>query len=152
MIPTGHKTKIPSTHSYPLGAKAISDALIDVPQHELLKINFDFYRGFAKDRVPGAPFRVLSASYFGSTSLSLAEWIVEVHAVPRPLKHVIQGKLITDALPKIRGWLISNDHSSEREGGHYLRFYFDELKKEVTSEETSSPQWDTERSSRRTTP
>ena len=107
MIPTGHKKKIPSTHSYPLGAKAISDALIDVPQRELPKINFDFYTGFAKDRVPGAPYRVLSASYSGSTFLSLAGWIVEVHAVPRPLKHVIPGKLIADALPKIREWLIS---------------------------------------------
>jgi hypothetical protein len=150
MIPTRHKTKIASTHSYPLGANAISDALIGVPQRELLKINFGFWKGFAKDRVVGAPYRVLSAWYSGSTFTfwSLAGWTIEVDAVPRPLKHVIQGKLIADALPKIREWLISNDHSSEREGGHYLTFYFDELKNEVTAQETSSPQWDTERSAR----
>jgi hypothetical protein len=84
--------------------------------------------------------------------LSLAGWTVEVDAVPRPLKHVIQGQLIAEALPKIRKWLISNDHSLEREGGHQLTFYFDELKNEVTSEENSSPQWDTERSSRQMSP
>jgi len=145
VIPTGYKTRIPKTLSYPLGAKAISDALIDVPQRDLLKIIFWFYKGFARDRVVGAPYRVLSASYSGSTSLSLAGWTVEVRAVPRPLKHVIQGKLITDALPKIRGWLISNNHSLVRGGGHQLTFYFDELKDEITSEETSSSEWNTER-------
>jgi hypothetical protein len=149
VIPTGYKTKIPRTHSYPLAAKAISDALIGVPQRELLKIDFRFWKGFAKDRVIGAPYRVLSASYSAPSS-PFGGWAVNVHAVPRLLKQVIEGKLIAEALPKIRDWLISNDHSSEREGGHQLTFYFDELKNEITSEETSSSEWDTERGSRRT--
>ncbi len=143
MIPTGYKTRIPKTLSYPLGAKAISDALIGVPERELLKINFWFWKGFAKDRVPGAPYRVLSASYSGPGRMS--GWIVRVYAAPRALKHKIQSKLISEALPKMRGWLRSNFHSSEREGGHQLTFYFDELKDEITSEETSSSEWNTER-------
>ena len=143
MIPTGYRTKIPKTLSYPLGAKAISDALIDVPQRELLKVIFSFWKVFAKDRVPGAPYRVLSASYLGPGPLS--GWTIYVHPVPRPLRHVIQSKLILEALPRIKDWLISNDHSPEREGGHGLTFYFDELKDEITSEETSSLEWNTER-------
>jgi hypothetical protein len=140
LIPTGYKTKIPRTHSYPLGAKAISDALIGVPQCELLKIEFHFWKGFAKNRVSGAPFRVLSACYSGRSG-----WSIDVHAVPRPLKHTIQGKLASEALPKMRDWRLSNPHSLDREGGHRLTFYFDELKDEVTSEEASTSEWSTER-------
>jgi hypothetical protein len=130
-------------HSYPLGAQTISDALIDVPQRELLKIDFCFWKGFAKDRVPGAPYPVPSAHYSGIEYSS--GWTIRVHAVPRPLKHAIQNKLIADVLPKVRDWFIANDHSLERGGGHNLTFYFDELKDEVASEETSSSEWDTER-------
>lgn len=143
MIPTAYKTKIPKTHSYPLGAKAISDALVGISQQALLKIEFRFYKGFAKDRVPGTPYRALEVSYSGSGPFS--GWRIVVHAVPRPLRHVIQGKLVADALPKINDWLVSNAHSLDRQGGHHLRFYFDELKDEITSEETSSSEWNTER-------
>jgi hypothetical protein len=143
VIPTGFKTKIPGTHSYPMGAKAISDALIGVPQHELLKIYFRHRKGFAKDRVPGAPYCVLEASYLGPGPLS--GWSITVQSVPRSLKHIVQGKLATEGLPRIRAWLLSNAHFLDREGGHHLRFYFDELKDEITSEETSSSAWSTER-------
>jgi hypothetical protein len=89
---------------------------------------------------------------FFSASKSMAEngyydpnWTIAVYAVPRPLKHVIQGKLIPEALPKIRAWLISNVHSLDREGFHALTFSFDELKNEIMSEGTASLQWNTER-------
>jgi hypothetical protein len=86
---------------------------------------------------------VLSASYSGPGRFS--GWTIFVHPVPRTLKYGIQGKLTSEALPKIRDWLASNAHSLDREGGHHLTFYFDELKDEITSEETSSTEWTTER-------
>jgi hypothetical protein len=143
VIPTAYKTKIPKTLSYPVGSKAISEALTGVPQRELLKVCFWHLKGFAKDRVMGAPFRVLSASYSGPGTLS--GWTIYVHPVPRTLKHAIQSKLTSEALPKIKDWLVSNAHSLDREGGHQLTFYLDELKDEITSEETSSSESNTER-------
>jgi hypothetical protein len=87
-----------------------------------------------------------------SASKSMAEngyydpdWTIAVYAVPRTLKHVIHGILVPEALPKIRRRLISNVHSLDRERFHALTFSFDELKKEITSEETASLQWNTER-------
>jgi hypothetical protein len=115
-----------------------------VPQHELLKIEFCFWKGFAKNRVPCAPYRVLRACY-SAAGLHPSGWSIEVHAVPRSLKHTMQGKLMSEALPKIKHWLVSNPYSLDREGGHQLTFYFDELKDEITSDETSSTEWSTER-------
>jgi len=148
VIPTKSKSKIPKTHSYPIGAKAISDALADVPQHELLEVNFWFLKSSAKDHITAIPYQVLRVSYSGpahffSASKSMAEngvldakWSILVHPVPRPLKHIVQGKLMAEALPKIGHWLISNVHSLDREGFHALTFSFDELKNEITSEES----------------
>jgi hypothetical protein len=73
------------------------------------------------------------------------DWTIEVYAVPRPLKHIVQGKLIAEALPKIRHWLISNAYALDREGSHSLTFSFDELKNEITPEETASFEFTTER-------
>ncbi len=70
---------------------------------------------------------------------------IEVLTVPQRLRHVVHGMLVTEALPKIREWLLSNGHSFDREGYHALTFSFDELKSEITSEETSSTEWNTER-------
>jgi hypothetical protein len=143
VIPTEYKSKIPKTLSYPVGAKAISAALADVPQRELLKIKFVYWKGFVKDRVIGAPNRVLEASYSGPGVLS--GWTIDVFPVPRPFKHVIQVKLIAEALPKATAWLKSNFHSTDREGGHHLTFSYDELKNEIIAEERSSTDWQTER-------
>ena len=157
MIPTKSKSKIPKTHSYPIGAKAISDALTGVPQRELLNIEFWFRGRSVKDHGTTVPYQVLHVSYSGpmhffSLSKSMAEngyydprWTIRVHAVPRPLKHIVQGKLMAEALPKIRHWLVSNVHSLDREGFHALTFSFDELKNEITSEETASSEFTTER-------
>jgi hypothetical protein len=157
VISTKSKSKIPKTHSWPIGAKAISDALKDTQQYELLEIRFRFWAGFMNDRGKGFPYPVLCVAYSGpknffSGSNWMAEkgyydpkWEIVVYPVPRLWKHVIKGMLIAEALPKIRGWLISNVHSMGREGSHALTFQFDELKNEITSEETASSEWNTER-------
>jgi hypothetical protein len=146
VIPTGYKSEIPKTHSYPLGAKAISDSLAGVPQFDLLKINFSFgWKGFAKDRVPDAPYRVLEVNYYGPQHSVLSGWTIYVRPVPRARKHAIKSKLIAEALPKIKVWLEVNTHSLNREGSHGITFFFDELADELTTEEHSSAEWNTER-------
>jgi len=145
VIPTAHKTKIPKALSYPLNAKAISEALNGVPQFEVLTIDFRFWKGFAKNRVPNAPHHVLDAIYGRSDIFTSSPWQIIVYPLPRPLKHEVQIKLIAEALPKIRKWLESNQHSLDRDGGHRLTFFFDDLADELTTEEYSSAEWKTER-------
>jgi len=155
IIPTRHKSKIPQTLSYPIGAKAISEALIGVPQFDDLTVEFWFWKQFARHHGTATPYRVMEVQFSGpvrflSASKNIEDsnynrprWTIIVDAVPRPLRHLIQGKLTTDALPLIGSWLRSNAHSMEREGGHRLVFSFDELKIELTHDEGASIEWHT---------
>jgi len=146
VIPTGYKHEIPKTHSYPLGAKAISNALTGVPQFDLLQINFSsVWKGFAKDRVADAPHEVLAVNYHGPRVTLMSGWTIYVRPVPRIRKHEIKSKLITEALPKIKAWLQANAHSLDRGGGHGLTFFFNYLADELTTEEYASAEWNTER-------
>jgi hypothetical protein len=70
-------------------------------------------------------------------------WTITVDAVPRSLRHLTQQKIIAQALPVVRHWLLKNSHSSEREGAHGLVFIFDELSNELTWEEHASIEWQT---------
>src|SRR5689334_7222847 len=139
MIPTGHRAKIPHTLSYPLGAKAISEALEGVPQFDELTVDFRFSNQLARLHGTATPYRVIQAQFSGplrsfSASTIMHEkthrfprWTIRIDAVPRPLRHMIQGKLLVEALPLIRSWLVSNAQPTEREGWQVLSFSFDEL-------------------------
>ncbi|HXM24329.1 MAG TPA: hypothetical protein VN948_23945 [Terriglobales bacterium] len=156
IIPTSYRAKIPKTLSYPLGTKTISEALAGVPQFDYLNINFRRSR-LAGHPATKIPYQVMEARYSGpshsfSASKSMIEkgyysptWEITVLTVPRSLRHLLQGKLVAEALPAIREWLTTNPHSGEREGGHTLTFGFDELKNELTCNEESSIEWQTAR-------
>jgi len=159
IIPTRHKSKIPHTLSYPVGAKAISDALRGVPQFDQLIVHFRFWNQLARHHGTSIPYEVIGALYSGplrflSGSRSIEEqshdprWVISVHAVPRSIRHEIQAKVVAEALPAIRSWLISNPHASGREGYHGVTFSFDELKNELISGETASMLWQTEKTDR----
>lgn len=157
IIPTGHRAKIPKALSYPLGAKIISEALAGVPQFNYLNVNFRYWNRLARHHGTEIPYQVMEARYTGplrffSASKSMFEqgyysptWEITVFAVPRSLRHLLQSKLVTEALPSIRAWLTTNPHSVEREGGHSLMFSFDEMKDELTSNEESTIEWQTKR-------
>jgi hypothetical protein len=159
IIPTRYKSKIPHTLSYPVGAKAISDALRGVPQFDRLIVNFYFSNQLARHHGTSTPYAVVGALYSGpsrffSASRSIIEqsrdprWMITVHAVPRSLRHAIQAKVLAEALPAIRSWLVSNPHASDREGSHGVTFSFDELKNELVLEQTTSVEWQTEKADR----
>jgi hypothetical protein len=155
IIPTRYKSKIPYTLSYPIGAKAISDVLRGAPQFEQ-SIVHSFSNQLARRHGTSTPYRVIGAHYSGpirafSGSRTIEEqsqdprWTITVHAVPRALRNEIQAKIIAEALPALRSWLVSNPHASDREGGHGIAFNFDELKNELMVEETASVEWRTEK-------
>jgi hypothetical protein len=157
IIPTQYKSKIPHTLSYPVGAKAISEALRGVPQFSELTVHFSFWNQLARHHGTATPYCIIQARFSGplrflSASRSIEEqnqdrqrWSIAVHAVPRSLRHVIQAKILSEALPSIRRWLFANPHSTKREGGHVLTFNFDELKNELICEENASVVWQTTR-------
>jgi len=151
MIPTEYKIKIPKTFSYPVTAKMISEALQGIPQTEWLKIVFSNWKRARESRSSEVPYEVLTAQYSGpSKYLAISDtgpiqgsWRIYVQPVPRPLKHLVQTRLIAEALPRLKAWFISNAHGLDREGGHRLTFSFDDLKNEITSEEFSNSDWKT---------
>jgi hypothetical protein len=157
IIPTRSKKKLRLTLSYPVGAKAISEALIGVPQFDELTLVFWFYNQQGSRSTVGGPFSVLEAEFSGplrsfSASMDMVEkgyhcpkWTITVYAIPRSLRHLIQGKILSKALPSVRSWLIANPHSIEREGYNAISFSFDELKSELTSKKRMSIQWQTAR-------
>jgi hypothetical protein len=157
MIPTGHRTKIPKILSYPLGAKAISEALEGVPQTGSLTVDFFFYNSEWRNRPdPALRYRVLSVSYWHVDQLMRkfsyadghfdASWRITVEPVPRNLRQTVQLKLLQDAMPIVRRWLIASHDTGDRAGGHNLFFYYEELANELKVEENSSIDWKTARS------
>jgi hypothetical protein len=155
IIPTAVRSKIPHTHSYPVGAKIISEALVGVPQFSDITVEFWFWNQLARHHGTATPYRVIQVQYSGprrffSASKSmqsyyLPRWKVQVDAVPRVLRNLIKNKIVVEALPAIRSWLLASPHSTEREGGHGLVFTFDELKNELASQEHVSMDWQTTR-------
>src|SRR5579862_905740 len=103
IIPTSHRAKLPHTHSYPIGAKLISESLIGVPQFDDLTVEFRFWNQLARRHGTATPYRILEAHFSGpSRSLSASKrmeeyyrpkWAISVDAVPRSLRHLIQSKM-----------------------------------------------------------
>jgi hypothetical protein len=157
IIPTRYRTRIPHTLSYPVGAKAISEALIGVPQFGELAAEFWFWNQLARHHGTATPYRVMQVQYSGpkrffSASKSMEEkghyspsWKIIVDAVPRSLRHLIQGKIIAEVLPSIRAWLLANPVPTKREGSHGLVFVVDELNNEMKCDESTSLEWHTTR-------
>jgi hypothetical protein len=132
IIPTQYKSKIPNTLSFPIGAKAISEALLGVPQFSEISVHFSFSNQLARHHGTSTAYQVIDVWFRGPTrsifaSLSVEEqisrcpiWTIGVHAIPRSLRHVIKTKIMTEALPSIRRWFLENPHSKARKGVHWL--------------------------------
>jgi len=68
-----------------------------------------------------------------------------VEPVPRSLRHIVQTKLLSEALPKMKRWLIASQDTGGRTGGHNLVILYDELTNELKVEENSTIEWTTVR-------
>src|ERR1700690_3437986 len=153
MIPTGYKSKIPSTLSYPLGAKTISEALEGVPQTDSLVVEFWFWNRQRIVPIFRQPYRVLGVRYSPTPLNTVYQnycagrldpgWIITVEPVPRSFRHEVRAKLLTEALPRMRRWLIGSPDTRGRTGGHNLVFLYDDLANELKVEENSAIEWNT---------
>lgn len=152
IIPTFTKSKIPHTLSYPVTAKTVSQALADVPQFRNLKLHFWLNSWeLRKHRFRGA-YPVIQVEFLHTrfpvykSALAEREWTVTVSAVPRALRHVLHLKIVAEALPAMRAWLISNPPSEGRDGRHGLYFTYYEAADELKASEKSMVEWSTVRS------
>jgi hypothetical protein len=126
MFPTRMKTHISQTQSYPVTAKEISEALADVPQAEVLVIDFFHYQRM-KDR--GKPYPVLSVNYAFRFVRAFRErdWSVRLSSVPHNLRQTVNCLLKEQALPAMRQWLLERKNLSSSHDKQALTAFFSEL-------------------------
>ncbi len=146
IIPTGYKSKLPQTLSYPIGAEILSAAFGGVPQFDSLSVDFSFYSQLQPDILEKYP--VLELRYWrGAKSIHTRAvelhdgairktWSIKIHPVPRVRRHLVRTQLTEAALPAARAWLDRNA-ASDGEGSLKLVYSFDEETQLLTASETS---------------
>lgn len=108
--------------AYPLGAEAISEAFVNVPQFEKLvtsftPYNFGFASAFQEARKRNQPYKIFrvsmihplkglsSSNQFIEEGFYEENWKIDVYPVPSQLKSIAKELLINDGLPKAKEWL-----------------------------------------------
>jgi hypothetical protein len=90
VIPTRYKSRIPHTLSYPVGAKAISEALRGVTQFPELSVRFSYSNQLARHHGTSTPYPIIEVRFSGplrffSASLSIEEQIRQCLAIDQSL-------------------------------------------------------------------
>ncbi len=141
LIPTSNKRPLPKEHSYPIGAQAISDALVDVPQFAHLDISFYTLCKIPDDNCPH--FLVLAAEYrHWHVGLSAANFMIEngwyeprwhlvVYAVPRNIRRDINNVLFDSGLPIVAEWLSESRTDTWLDSSHCLELEFNPQSSEL---------------------
>lgn len=116
MFPTRAKDKIPKSLTYPLKAKAVSEALADMPQADEFQLYFSNLETPPKKR-RDTKFWLIQVCYycweansfmpyyFAEADYENPQWAIEVHAVPIEIRARVTQLLHDEGLPKIRAWL-----------------------------------------------
>ena len=150
MIPTWSKSKLPKTLSYPLGAEAISEALIDARHADELGLFFfgqavwpatEFNRLVRE----GLPYRILSATYMPplnpgriapdtlvESGRCQGHWSIRVNPVLRGLRQVAGVLLREQGLPAVAEWLRSSERAGWGTRQHYLHLVFNPAEGKVS--------------------
>jgi hypothetical protein len=142
MIPTIGKAKLSRQLSYPLGAEAISNALINAPHYTELTVQFHdaaVYPGseFRRALADGRAYRVLRAifqpaikpGFIGSNNMIAAgrfneKWKLMVYPVIRSLRHVANQLLVHDGLRQVEAWLYDSQQPGWTLTPHNLEIVF----------------------------
>ncbi len=117
LIPTMYKGNLPYTHSYPIGAEAISTALQNTPQIAQLKLSFSFHPqvtslSFSERAIPvmGASYHHFDVRLSSSNELIKAgryeeQWGISVQATLRTQRARVKELLLAEGLPRVAEWL-----------------------------------------------
>ncbi|SEF71081.1 hypothetical protein SAMN05421819_0903 [Bryocella elongata] len=134
LIPTRYRTKIPERLSYPVGAKALSDALLGINQFDQLILRFYYWNDF---RLRSGKYEFIRIEYRNRSEST--EWTrhglynryeqyrgeIVVQPVPRTLRNRVNTLVTKEALPAIRLWL-EKHKGLDRQGSDLLSFNYDE--------------------------
>lgn len=135
VIPTASRVKISQKLSYPLGAEALSLALVSVPQREDIRLHFYWWsdRGLRRGH-----YEFLRVEYLNNVrplqewpiwSLyqrpAQGRWEIVVQPVPRTVRHRVKQYIEDFALPQIAQWLNFRKDLTQQ-GGDILAFFYDE--------------------------
>jgi len=119
VIPTAYKAKIAHTHSFPIGAEALSNAFADLPQVTQFRLSFTGRQWRRFNIVGDVLCLVLTVNYrrrgaslnSGSYDLKRGnlepKWEITVHPVFRTIKHKVRISL-EKAMPEVCSWLLAN--------------------------------------------
>lgn len=148
-FPTEHKSKIPHSLSFPIGAERISEALQDVPQSKALSISLFHYGRAHRPNEPVSLYPVLEAQYsYSRPNLSSSnamiesgwfrpKWRLTVRPVPREKKNAVKQLLLVEGLPRVRSWLLRHASLTRAEAYHRITVVFDECTDALQVEECS---------------
>ena len=142
MIPTSHKQKLPKTMSYPLGAEAISDALLSAPNVDRFTIVFSalalWPASESNRRIrEGLSYPILVVQYTPplrggfvvskqyAHSSDIGHWSIRVNAVLRELRQPAGALLRELGLPAIVEWLRSSGRTGWETRQHSIELMFD---------------------------
>ncbi len=152
MIPTRHKSKLPKTLTWPLGAEAISTGLVDVPHASELTLS---YHGSAN--LPASafqrllreslPYAILIAEFHPASNPGYSgaafmvergwyaeRWELQVHPVMRPLRSVAGLLLRAQGLPALAEWLRGSDRTGWKMRQHRIEFVFRPIEETLTAQ------------------
>ena len=137
IIPTCSKVKISSLLSYPIGAEAISRALVSTPQVRDLRLHFytdlrvkrngEFLRVEYLDRAETADARPILYLFQRPPQ---SRWEIVVQPVPHAQRNRIKQYIVDLALPQVAQWLLERSHLG-RPGNEVLAFFHDKESDEL---------------------
>ena len=145
VIPTAYRAKIAHTHSFPIGAEALSKAFAELPQVTQFEVSFASRQWRRSNIVGDVLCLVLTVSYRrAGTSLTTGEWAVKhglleprwritVHPVFRTIKHRVRISL-AKAMPGVCAWLLANSTAETRLGNLELTLTYNETDDTMSSE------------------
>jgi len=145
MIPTSNKSKISCKHSYPLGAKTISETLGDLPQSSNFTISFSSYD--SHNASISATIRVMNIEYsfhrpksesMMRLGFGTPKWKITVYPVPRQLKHRVKEVTLATGIPLLREWCIAHADITGDEGCERISAIFHPTTEEIRFEHFSN--------------
>ncbi len=136
MIPTRFKAKLPTGLSFPVSAKAISDAFADAPHLELCQLHFSSeaiwpgaaFRRILKEQTPygilEARFVPPIASGYGMHAMD-PSLVMTVCPVTSDLRHVANRLLEGTGLRAVARWWLSSKSTGWMDRQHQFNVVFD---------------------------
>ena len=130
LIRTGYRDKLPRGLSYPVGAEAISSALVNVPQFNDLWISFSrsgWMEISSGSKQVSSFMRAFATSLnfdSGGADLSIP---IAVPAVPSKYRQLVRKAIIQYGLPVIKVWLTTPRHQTWYEGFRLFTEHFEGL-------------------------